>query len=56
MYIERVFAALIIQHAMRMRQILICELSTFNNIFVFSHYFIKGTIFEKHLLNIKCVF
>jgi len=45
------------QHAMRMRHIVICGLYDFYDIFL--HYVIKGTIFErkkKKLLNIKCVF
>jgi hypothetical protein len=49
-----VFLALGIQYAMRMRHIVICGLTRPENIF--PHYLINGTIFEKKLLNIKCVF
>jgi len=50
-----VFVALVTQHAMRMRLIVICGLGC-PKIF-FLHYLINGTIFEKKkLLNIKCVF
>jgi len=46
--------ALGIQHAMRMRHIINCGLprsTTFS-----PHYLINGTILEKKLLNIQCVF
>jgi len=45
---------LVIQHAMRMRNVVICGQSR-STVF-FQHYFINGTIFEKMLLNTKCVF
>jgi len=37
-----------------MRHIVICGLSGYT--IFFSYYFIEGTIVEKMLLNIKCVF
>ena len=53
---ECVSIALIIQHAMRMRRIVICCLSGCT--IFFPHYNINGMSFEKKnkLLNIKCVF
>jgi len=45
---------LCIQHAMHMGHIVICGLS--GSTILFPHYFIKGKIFGKTLLKIKCVF
>jgi hypothetical protein len=42
---ECVFVALGIQHAMRMRRIVICDLSRSTKLF--SHFLINGTIYEK---------
>ena len=53
-YSECVSVASIIQRAMGMRHIVICGLSGFTVFFL--HYLINGTIFEKKLLNINCVF
>jgi len=39
---------------MRMRFIVICGLS--GSTIFFPHYFVRGTIFEKQLLDMKCVF
>ena len=51
-YSEYVSLALFIQHANRMRQIVVCLTAPY-----FTHYLINGTIFgEKNLLDIKCVF
>jgi hypothetical protein len=52
---ECMFMALGFQHAMRMRHIITSGLSVrlYN---IFAHYLINGTILEKRLLNIKCVF
>ena len=48
---ERVLVALLIQNASR-RHIFIC--GVFGST-IFLHYFIKGTIFGKKVLNIKCM-
>jgi hypothetical protein len=51
---QSVFVALGIQHAMRMRHIVICGLSGST---AFFHILMNGTIFgKKKLLNKKCVF
>jgi len=53
-YCECVFVALVMQHAIRMRHIAICGLPPLYN--TFPHYLIKGTIFEKQLLNTRRCF
>jgi hypothetical protein len=51
-YIQRVFVALVIKQAMRMRHIVICVLPALPH---FSTLPYKGTIKKKKLLNRKCV-
>jgi len=53
-YCERVFVALGIQDAMRMRHTAICGLPRSKK--CFHHYLINGMIFEIKLLNTKRVF
>jgi hypothetical protein len=54
-YSECVSVALVIQHAMRVRYIVVCGLSGCT--VFFPHYLIIDTIFEeKNLLDTKCVF
>ena len=50
-YSECVFLALGIQHAVPMHHFVVCGLSSFT-----THYIINGTIFEKKILNIRCMF
>jgi len=53
-YSERVFVALVIQYAMRMRHIVMCLVRLHN---IFPHYLINGTIFEKKGIEHKiCMF
>jgi ABC-type phosphate transport system permease subunit len=54
-YSECVSVALVIQHAKRMRRIILSSVTCLA-VPVFSHYLINDTIFGKNLLNIKCVF
>ena len=52
-YSECASVALGIQHAMHMGISVACPAVVYS---IFPHYLINGTIFEKNLLNIKCVF
>jgi len=54
-YSECVFAALVIQHAKRMRHITFSSVTSMVLPYLFTLPQ-KGTIFGKRLLNIKCVF
>jgi hypothetical protein len=54
-YSECVSVALVIQHAKRMRRIILYLWPVWLY-HIFPHYLINGTIFGKMLLNIKCVF
>jgi hypothetical protein len=55
-YPECESVALVIQHAKRMRCIILSSVACLTIPFFFSVYLINGTIFGKKLLNIKCVF
>jgi hypothetical protein len=49
-YSERLFVALVIQHAMRMRRIVICGLP---GCAIFFHFYLtNGTIFEKKVISV----
>ena len=48
-----VCVTLVFQHAMRMRHIVMWPASLYN---IFPHCLINCTVFEKKLLNTKCVF
>jgi hypothetical protein len=48
-----VFVALVIQHAMRMRRIVICGMSGFHHIF--PRYLTKSTIFGKKVIGHKMI-
>ena len=53
-YSERVFVALVIQNAMRMRRVTLSSVAS-PPLQHFPHYLIKGTV-KKKLMIIKCVF
>ena len=53
-YFDTVFVAIVIQHAKRMRRIVICHL--FGHTPFFSDYLLNGTFWGEKLLNIKCAF
>jgi hypothetical protein len=56
-YSECVSAALVIQHAKRMRRIISSSVACLSLYDIFSHYPINGTILGKKILsNMKCVF
>jgi hypothetical protein len=55
-YSECVSVVLVIQHALRMRRIILSSVSCPALQHVFPHYLINGTVLEKKLLNTKCVF
>ena len=52
-YYEYVFVALVIQHRVRMRSIVMCGLPVVPRASTLSH---KRSEFRKKFLNIKCVF
>ena len=52
LHILSVFVDLGIQHAMRMRHVVICGLQ---GSAVYFHIIVNGTIFEEKILDIKCV-
>ena len=54
-YYECVSVVLVIQHATRMRRIILSSVACLA-LPNFSMYLTKGTIFGKKLMNIKCVF
>jgi hypothetical protein len=54
LYYECLLVALGIQHAVLMLQIVVCDLSGCT--IYFPRYITNGTIVEKEILNIKCVF
>jgi len=54
MYSECVSAALVIQHAMRMRRFVICALH--GSTIFFSYYLIKGKIFGENVLKTEFAF
>jgi hypothetical protein len=50
-----VFAAFVIQHAKRMRHIIVLSVACPSVEYFFLHYLINDTISGKRILNIKCV-